>query len=302
MSVITHSATEGLDNHDDDDDFDPFLRSPLSFGTTSTVEAEEDGRRHMRRRNFGFLTYAENNVGEVVAAAADAAAGVTVAGASAQSAALFDVFDPLLSPHVYTNGVDAGPTSSSTTMTAPKLAGIIQRQSKLGVVLIDHGSKRQASNAHIHMVASMYEQISNEKENFADIGDDAAGEESSATTSSSVIVRAAHMEIATPSIIDALRDIIRTDGATHIVCVPYFLSPGRHATEDVPALIVEARDILRKEGILSIVARTMDGNNETKDDNDDDEIPILMSDALGTHLLGMLDVVDNLVLQTLNRK
>jgi hypothetical protein len=34
--------------------------------------------------------------------------------------------------------------------------------------------------------------------------------------------------------------------------------------------------------------------------DDGDEISILMSDALGTHLVGMLNVVNDLVLQMLN--
>ncbi len=40
---------------------------------------------------------------------------------------------------------------------------------------------------------------------------------------------------------------------------------------------------------------------EYDDNDDDDEIQILVSDALGTHLGGMLGVVDDLVERTLNK-
>ena len=96
--------------------------------------------------------------------------------------------------------------------------------------------------------------------------------------------------------------------------MPYFLSPGRHATEDVPNLIEEARDVLGREGLLSSrlsrrraresVADVDDDCKEEEeydDNDDDDEIQILVSDALGTHLGGMLGVVDDLVERTLNK-
>ena len=109
------------------------------------------------------------------------------------------------------------------------------------------------------------------------------------------------MEIASPSILDTIRDIIISDQVTSIICVPYFLSPGRHATKDVPELIHQARDILRQEGLLTLASTaTSNDNDGDGDNNKDDEISIVMSDALGTHLVGMLSVVDDLVLQTFN--
>ena len=76
---------------------------------------------------------------------------------------------------------------------------------------------------------------------------------------------------------------------------------GRHATKDVPELIHQARDILRQEGLLTLASTaTSNDNDGDGDNNKDDEISIVMSDALGTHLVGMLSVVDDLVVQTLN--
>ena len=53
-----------------------------------------------------------------------------------------------MSPYRYANGVDTGPVVDATSP-------IISAQ-KLGILIIDHGSRLQASNYHIHNVARMY--------------------------------------------------------------------------------------------------------------------------------------------------
>lgn len=50
------------------------------------------------------------------------------------------------------------------------------------------------------------------------------------------IIEAAHMELAEPSIPTAYRKCVER-GASHIICHPYFLSPGRHVQKDIPAII-----------------------------------------------------------------
>lgn len=47
------------------------------------------------------------------------------------------------------------------------------------------------------------------------------------------------MELAEPSIFSAFKSCVEL-GATKIICHPYFLSRGRHVTEDIPALVEEA--------------------------------------------------------------
>ncbi len=54
-----------------------------------------------------------------------------------------------------------------------------------------------------------------------------------------VIVRYAHMELAEPSI-EAGVDACIEAGATEIIAFPYMLSPGRHATSDIPRLVAGA--------------------------------------------------------------
>ena len=53
------------------------------------------------------------------------------------------------------------------------------------------------------------------------------------------IVEPAHMELAEPSIAAAFDRCVKR-GARRVVVFPYFLSPGRHWTEDIPRLVSEA--------------------------------------------------------------
>lgn len=128
---------------------------------------------------------------------------------------LFDSWDPRLSPHMYPEGIPST-TTSGNGIGQPKPKDL----EKIGVLLIDHGSRKPESNAFLHHLADSYR--------YSD------------SCPPHVLVGAAHMEISEPSIEVGIRNLI-SDGATRIVCVPYFLSPGRHATEDVPRLIEEAK-------------------------------------------------------------
>lgn len=49
------------------------------------------------------------------------------------------------------------------------------------------------------------------------------------------------MEMAEPSIADAFTKCVE-QGATRIICHPYFLSIGRHVQEDIPHLVKEIAD------------------------------------------------------------
>lgn len=86
----------------------------------------------------------------------------------------------------------------------------------IGVIIVDHGSRRAASN---DMLAKVTQQFA-----------EATGHE---------IVEPAHMELAPPSLGDAF-DRCVDRGAKTVVIHPYFLLPGRHWSEDIPALAAEA--------------------------------------------------------------
>jgi sirohydrochlorin ferrochelatase len=87
---------------------------------------------------------------------------------------------------------------------------------RTGIVLVDHGSRRQASNRMLEEVAAAFEKQSRWG-----------------------IVEPAHMELAEPSIATAFRRCVER-GATFVVVFPYLLSPGRHWKEDIPLLAAEA--------------------------------------------------------------
>jgi sirohydrochlorin ferrochelatase len=84
------------------------------------------------------------------------------------------------------------------------------------ILLIDHGSRRAEANAMLEEVAALV-----------------------ASASGGLVVRHAHMELASPTIAEGVRACLAA-GATELVAVPYMLSPGRHALEDIPRLVREA--------------------------------------------------------------
>ena len=87
---------------------------------------------------------------------------------------------------------------------------------KVGVVVVDHGSRRAESNDLLDDVVALFRRASGIP-----------------------IVEAAHMELAPPSIAEAF-DACVSAGAETVVVFPYFLSPGRHWSQDIPRLAAEA--------------------------------------------------------------
>ncbi len=82
----------------------------------------------------------------------------------------------------------------------------------IGVILVDHGSRRAEANAMLIEVARAF-----------------------AESSGASIVEPAHMELASPDIAEAFARCVAR-GAKRVVIHPYFLSPGRHSTTDIPEL------------------------------------------------------------------
>lgn len=84
------------------------------------------------------------------------------------------------------------------------------------IVLVDHGSREPEANAVLEEVAAKVRERAPDH-----------------------LVRIAHMELAAPSLAEAIAGCV-ADGAREIVVHPYFLAPGRHASEDIPRLAREA--------------------------------------------------------------
>ena len=89
---------------------------------------------------------------------------------------------------------------------------------KNGIIIVDHGSRRDESNVMLEEVASIFAQ------RFPETYD---------------IVEPAHKELAEPSIGSAYGKCV-SRGATRIIVCPFFLGPGKHWTADIPRLAAEA--------------------------------------------------------------
>ncbi len=87
-----------------------------------------------------------------------------------------------------------------------------QLSADVGIVLVDHGSRRDEANAMMHHVAALFKAVSGMP-----------------------IVEPAHMELAEPTVEQAFTRCVE-QGARTVVIHPYCLSPGRHSREDIPRL------------------------------------------------------------------
>ena len=87
---------------------------------------------------------------------------------------------------------------------------------KTGIVIVDHGSKRDAANRMLEVVVEMAR---------------ARGVYD--------VIEVAHMELAEPTIAQAFARCVE-QGAQRVIVHPYFLSPGRHSQSDIPRMAREA--------------------------------------------------------------
>lgn len=86
------------------------------------------------------------------------------------------------------------------------------------LLIVDHGSKRPEAADFLDHLAS---QVATVKPDWR--------------------VRTAHLEICPPDIAEAI-DRCVNEGAREIVIQPFFLLPGRHTREDIPAIARAARE------------------------------------------------------------
>ena len=86
---------------------------------------------------------------------------------------------------------------------------------RTALLIVDHGSRREEANQMLHGIADILRQ-----------------------KRPHLIVQIAHMELAEPTIGQGIAACVR-EGATEIVVHPYMLSPGRHATQDIPRMATE---------------------------------------------------------------
>ena len=87
--------------------------------------------------------------------------------------------------------------------------------SQPALIILDHGSREPAANAGVVEIARRVE-----------------------ARRPGWIVEPAHMELASPNLNDAA-SACQNQGARSIAVLPYFLAPGRHTQETIPALVAE---------------------------------------------------------------
>jgi len=102
-----------------------------------------------------------------------------------------------------------------STILPQNAPAAVDRQT-VGVVVVDHGSRRAESNDMLLEVVKLF-----------------------AEHTDWPIVEPAHMELAEPSIATAFARCVER-GAKTVVVHPYFLLPGRHWNQDIPNLTAEA--------------------------------------------------------------
>ena len=89
------------------------------------------------------------------------------------------------------------------------------------LVIVAHGSRREASNDEVRLLSEV-------------IAGKVGGR--------FIRVEAAFLELAEPSIPDGIEKCIQA-GAEEVIVLPYFLSAGRHVSQDIPAEV----EIKRKQ-------------------------------------------------------
>ena len=91
------------------------------------------------------------------------------------------------------------------------------------ILLVDHGSVKVEANELLEEIARLVKRLAPDYH-----------------------VEAAHMELAPPDIADAVATCGKA-GSTDITVMPYMLAPGRHSTDDIPRMALEAAE--RHEGV-----------------------------------------------------
>ena len=113
------------------------------------------------------------------------------------------------------------------------------------LLIVDHGSRREEANQMLHGVGDILRRARPD-----------------------IIVHVAHMELAEPTLRQGIDACVR-EGASEIIVHPYMLSPGRHATEDIPRMATEAGAvypdvIIRVTEPLGLHAQTLRGHSPSR--------------------------------------
>ena len=247
---------------------------------------EEESNR--RSQSFGFLS--PRPLEEVLQGSTTANQGDNTG--KKEQPDLFEYFDPRQSPHQYPNGISPNRKAFQVEKEeeqdgrynplqfpsyarqqappSPSQPGSKSSSTKtVGVLLMDHGSKNAASNERLQHLAELYQFT------MRDNGSGGSGDSSTSTSKNgpNVVVVAAHMELASPSIPEGLQTLVN-QGVDEIICHPFFLSPGRHVQQDIPRIVQNAIEELQIQ------------------------IPLRITDPIGSNTQLMIGAIHSLVKET----
>lgn len=121
----------------------------------------------------------------------------------------------------------SSPITAIVAMSLLELSRLGVADDEWGVVVVDHGSRRDEANQMLLEVVDLF-----------------------AEQSGCSIVEPAHMELLEPTVATAFDRCVER-GAKLIVVMPYFLAPGRHWDEHIPELARAA--VARHEGVRYLV-------------------------------------------------
>ena len=218
FSLQEASSSGGDDKPDLFEYFDPLVSphaypngiSPdISKPTTSTSDASYSNANH----DDVFPVKPPAPLEEYVKSATATSSTTDSSGDNQkEQAEADDLFDPRISPHAYPQGIDNNKSKpepvkderynplkfrnfqeniesqqTTTTNTPPPVGSSPKGSGKVGILLMDHGSRNEASNQRLEKLAELYKLT---------MPDD------------NVVVFAAHMEIVKPSIPDGLQALL----------------------------------------------------------------------------------------------
>lgn len=259
-----NNSYSGDDNHEDDDDDDDDEWSPLKMKSVKKDFQGASQKEYTVEKSIFTTQWS------AVSVTSSAHVDTTSSSSSktptspkktkhSQSGATLDLdFDPLLSPHAYPKGTKSGPILRPKQQQKQQQRQ--QKQQTIGVLIMDHGSKRPSSNERLYKICELYQ----------------------STCPKNYVVKAAHMEIAQPSIQSQI-EAFCSEGITKIVCHPYFLSPGRHVLEDIPQIIEEAKESVKKQM----------GDDAVED------LEVILTDPVGSKLDLMVGLIGNIIDESL---
>ena len=136
-------------------------------------------------------------------------------------------------------------------------------EEKVGIVLVDHGSRAKSSNEQLERFAEMFEMMYGSTIG----GDYNSDDNNSYSKERKYEVAPAHMELASPSIADAFRELIETKNCRKIVVATIFSEPGKARERGYSAVSGRSRGRIQREIRIRVHGSGSDRFTSVDDDD-----------------------------------